>query len=91
MVLAEFVFLWVGGVLLVGTLGCFALIVAGVVRAMRWVLRELTGSSPQPGISGGVARVCGQPYCGHVNRPGARYCGQCGNRLNGLPEGEHDG
>ena len=79
--------LWVAGILLVGCLSLLVMLLVAVGRLVRWVLwlvfapfrrrRSLPG--PPPPIR--VQRRCPQPRCGHVNPPGARYCGRCGGAL----------
>jgi len=34
-----------------------------------------------PGLSGASPRMCARPRCRWVNRPGARFCAQCGQPL----------
>ncbi len=82
MVLADFVFVWVGGALLLGFFGFFAVLVAAVVRIVRAIIRALLPvwhRTEDVGTSD--ARACVNPRCGHVNPPGARFCGRCGNSL----------
>ena len=41
--------------------------------------------------SGVFLRPCRQPGCGHWNRSAARYCAQCGHRLDDEADLDRDG
>ncbi|MFH1746761.1 MAG: zinc ribbon domain-containing protein [Planctomycetota bacterium] len=92
MLLADSVILIVGGLILVGIIGFFAMSVALVVRFLGFVFRTLTGASNprlparQPGRELSADQrhdTCPHPRCGHVNRYGSRFCARCGRALSG--------
>lgn len=84
MVLADgFVFVWLGGAVVVGLLGFVFVVVAAVLRGVRCVVRLLAGGGDAAGRAG---RACGRPGCGQVNAAGARYCGRCGEPLSAGPD-----
>lgn len=91
MVLADagITLIWVGGVLLVGFVGFFVVLLSMLARALGFVWRALI---PRRHNRSGtilesrcVGQVCPHPRCGHINRAEARYCARCGNPL-GDPE-----
>jgi hypothetical protein len=79
--------LWIAGLLLVGFLGFFLVLVTMVFRFIGWIVRSLLGlGSPDrsvavPGYHVGRRLVCPHPGCGHSNRATALYCGRCGRPL----------
>ena len=79
-------FVWVGGLLLLGFLGFFVMLIAVLGRCIGFVFRVLVGKPRQGGAVGTPAgaraeRLCGHPRCGHLNPGDARYCGRCGSAL----------
>ncbi len=87
MLLADSVILIVGGLILVGIVGFFAMSVALVVRFLGFVFRAITGAPRGQALPAASAEkrhdACPHPRCGHVNRYGARYCARCGRVLGG--------
>ncbi len=89
MVLGEaMMFLWGGGLLLLGIIGFFAVLLGAVARIFRFVLRIATpcGADRRTGTAAvhrPPAVVCGNPRCGHTNRVDARFCARCGVRIRG--------
>ncbi len=80
MVLADLTVILVGGGLLVlGIVGFFGVMLAGLVRAFRWLLG--TEAREEGWSKTAAARVCENPQCGNPNRPDARFCARCGRRL----------
>lgn len=78
--------LWIGGLLLIGFLGFFLVLVTLVFRLFGWVFRVLTGSSTgkhtiEPHADGSRRVVCPHAGCGHGNPPTALFCGRCGRPL----------
>jgi len=79
--------LWIAGLLLVGFLGFFLVLVTMVFRFLGWVWRALAGTESDrrkiaaPRDPDGRRRICPDPRCGHSNRPAALYCGRCGRPL----------
>ena len=85
MTLADFLIVWVGGALLVGFFGFFAVLLTALARMVRFVLRTAvpgarrTPRAEEPDVVAG--QICAQPRCGHWNLPEARYCARCGSPL----------
>ena len=80
MVLADLtVFLCGGGLLVLGIVGFFAVMLAAVVRVFRWIVGSETRE--ESGSLAVVPQMCDNPQCGHANRPDARFCARCGRRL----------
>ncbi len=73
------VLIWGGGLLVLGIVGFFAVIVAAVARVFRWLV---TGTRAETCVRTVVENVCDNPRCGHVNRADARFCARCGRRLD---------
>ncbi len=90
MILAEFIVLWIAGVLLIGFVGFFAVVVSVLGRALRALGRALLpageGDAGRAVGHGGLARICDQPQCGYLNRSDARYCARCGSALDSAEE-----
>ena len=91
MLLADFVVVWVGGLLLIGFVGFFALLVVAVVRVFRSLFRVLFGSScnadpTEDPPSGETVKACPQLRCGYLNPGHARYCARCGHPLDGVDD-----
>lgn len=85
MVLADSVMLVVG-LMLLGVVGFFFMVLALAVRLVRFVCRALLGSAADAPRSARAARLrtpCSNRQCGHPNRAGARYCARCGRPLDG--------
>ena len=77
---------WVGGILLLGFLGFFVMLIAALGRCIGFVLRLLVGNARRVDAAGpssvsGAGRPCGHPRCGHLNPADARYCARCGSAL----------
>ncbi|MEW6253415.1 MAG: zinc ribbon domain-containing protein, partial [Planctomycetota bacterium] len=84
MILADVIVLWVVGVLLIGFVGFFAVVLALFGRALRALGRALLPAGDDDAgesVRGGRQRVCRSPPCGYLNRPDARYCARCGRPL----------
>ncbi len=84
----EFVLLGFAVVLIgVGFLVVLARAVAAVVgAALRGLTRPFSPPrprrfSPEHGVRPAGRYICRDVQCRHVNRPGAAYCSQCGQRL----------
>ena len=79
--------LWIAGLLLVGFLGFFLVLVTMVFRFVGWVVRALIGGGSAnrtinaPNDHAGRRMSCPHPGCGHSNRATALYCGRCGRPL----------
>jgi Na+-transporting methylmalonyl-CoA/oxaloacetate decarboxylase gamma subunit len=79
--------LWIAGILLIGVLGFFLVLVTLMVRFIGWVFRSITGTPARhKRVSGPPANpsrrmVCPHPGCAHTNGPTALYCGRCGRPL----------
>ena len=79
--------LWIAGLLLVGFLGFFLVLVTMVFRLIGWIVRALIGAGPArkeiaaPHDRVGRRRICPDTRCGHSNRATALYCGRCGRPL----------
>lgn len=89
-------FVWVGGILLLGFLGFFVMVIAVLGRFVRSVIRALAGKPWQGGAAGSPAggraeRICQHPRCGHLNPGDARYCGRCGSNLGPPEDVDHYG
>ena len=89
-------FVWVGGLMLLGFLGFFVMLVATVGRVLGFIFRLLTGHAGRrdaaaSGSAPGAERLCRQPRCGHLNPGEARYCGRCGNALGPPDDVDHYG
>ncbi len=86
MILADLVILWFGGVVLIGFVGFFVVVVSLLGRALRGLGRLLAGDdgTAKTSSAGGEysPRVCEHPHCGYLNRGNARYCARCGSPLN---------
>lgn len=95
MTLADFGFVWIGGALLIGFFGFFAVVLTALARMVRFVLRAALPRDHDedvPEVSASAApRLCMQPRCGHLNPPGARYCARCGSSLGHENNVEHYG
>ena len=85
MALADFVFVWVGGALLIGFVGFFVVLLMAVFRLLGRGFRALFPAhaeySGQRHLEALAPQVCGQPRCGYLNRGDARYCARCGSAL----------
>ncbi len=87
MVVAEFGFVLVPLVMLVGVIAFFVFIATVVFKAIAGGFRAIFGVGPdapaewsqERGIC--AARNCEEPRCGHSNPPMARFCARCGSRL----------
>lgn len=87
MILADAMIFWVGAAFLVGLIGFFVMLVAGLARVLAAVGRAVLGSPrserrqvslpPTPSRGG----LCPNPACQQFNRPEARFCARCGGRL----------
>lgn len=90
MALADFVFVWIGGALLIGFFGFFAVVLTALARMVRFVVRAVLPRDHDEDAAGMLTsekpRQCRQPRCGHLNPPDARYCARCGSSL-----GDFDG
>jgi hypothetical protein len=89
--LAHFVLLWVGGVLVVGFFGLLVLVLSAVARMVRALWRAVVGpwsGSDEREREGSSAdqRPCSYPRCGHLNRGEARYCARCGRPLESVQD-----
>lgn len=83
--LAEVTFVWFGGLLLIGFVGFFAVLLAGLSRGVQFVARALGArASAENRRLGGPPRLCTQARCGHLNPGHARFCARCGSRLAAL-------
>lgn len=91
MILADgIVFVWFGGVLLLGFVAFFVAILAAVVRMAQRVLRtagRIIGLA-LPTAAGGAGaraagRLCSRPRCGYLNVGHACFCARCGQPLSG--------
>lgn len=95
MALADFVFVWIGGALLIGFFGFFAVVLTALARMVRFVLRAaLPRDHDEDAATTSAAaapRLCAQPRCGHLNPPGARYCARCGSSLGNQNDVERYG
>ncbi len=84
--LADVVFVWFGGVLLIGFIGFFVVVLSLLGRALRAIGRALSGSEYHSEghltINGDKVRICGVEHCGYLNRGHARYCARCGSPLD---------
>lgn len=78
-------FVWIGGVLLIGFVGFFAVLLTMVARFFSFLLRggrSLVNGTPRldpPAPAG--QRACPNRRCGHTNRRDARYCARCGMQM----------
>lgn len=73
---------WVFGILVIGFVAFFAVLISMILRGLRFVFRLLASDSPGPQTDSlPEYRVCPHPGCGQVNTPGARYCARCGRAL----------
>lgn len=84
MVLADLMFLWIGGALLIGLVGFVVVVLVGLWRAFAFVLRAFLGSGPARSAQGQLGhepRVCPGARCGFLNRHSASYCARCGQPL----------
>jgi hypothetical protein len=85
MALADFVLVWVGGALLIGFVGFFAVLLMAVFRLVGRAFRALFPAQAeyhaQSRLDVLAPQVCGQPRCGYLNRGAARYCARCGSAL----------
>lgn len=85
MMLADgFVFVWVGGALLLGFVGFFFAIIAALANLVRRVFRPLfrCNARSDAGVRNNHAvRMCPQRLCGHANPARARFCARCGTPL----------
>jgi hypothetical protein len=78
------------GLLLVGVVAFFLLLVAGAFRLLGRLLGLFSGRrmTSGHGLERGPA-VCRQPRCGQVNSPGSRFCARCGARLSPAAYDDH--
>ena len=86
MLLGDSVIVIVVGLILIGIIGFFVMLVALGVRFIGFVVRAVSGAGrteprKRP-LSGKRGDPCPHPRCGHANRPGARYCARCGRSLH---------
>ncbi len=85
MILADVIILWIAGVLLIGFVGFFAVLISLLARGIRWVGRSLVPAGEDPDGTAGrheySPRICEHPRCGYLNRGDARYCARCGQPL----------
>ena len=80
--------LWIAGLLLIGLLGFFVVLVTMVFRFIGWVFRGVVGTSGRRRRVGAAQvdplrqrLVCPHQGCAHANSPIALYCGHCGRPL----------
>ncbi len=81
--------IWIVVALAIGFFGFFVMLVVLLGRALRFAVRLLwpfgrTDHAAGTGRAMPAARACRNQRCGHVNRPGARYCARCGGSLGNL-------
>lgn len=78
MLLGDAIF-WAFGLFAVGVIGFFIMAATMIFSALGSLLRMFVGDR---GAGGRAARNraanCTHTTCGHVNPPGARFCGRCG-------------
>lgn len=89
MLLADMIVIWVGGLLLIGFFGFFALVLAAVARVFRAVFRAVfggpcNGDASEHEPSRTTLRACPRPQCGYLNPGPARFCARCGHPLDGV-------
>lgn len=86
--LADFGFVAVPIVILLGIVAFFAFVAVVIFKLVAGVFRTLFGTEAEQNqhmysaeAHFGPARLCDQPRCGHANPPTARFCARCGARL----------
>ncbi len=84
------VFVWVAGVLLIGLVGFFVVILGLAARFIRRLFSMILGHHGPPSQDAvsrpGAQSPCRNLRCGYLNPAGARYCARCGSRLDGVAD-----
>lgn len=81
--IAQFFIVWGGGLFLVGFAAVAVVIwlISKIVRFLGRVIAGMDAASTSGYRSRATSRVCRNDQCSHVNEPGARFCGRCGQPL----------